>query len=93
MTDESTDIAILKQLVLVARYMTETGVRTYFLLLKIFMMVRLKLLRQHLQGLVDKSLDVTKLREFGSDGASVMTGTLNGVAVSLKWLCTVSSVD
>ena len=29
MTDESTDIAILKQLVLVARYMTETGVKTF----------------------------------------------------------------
>ena len=30
MTDESTDIAILKQQILVARYMTETGVKTSF---------------------------------------------------------------
>ena len=34
-----------------------------------------------LQGLVEKSLDITRLRAFGSDGASVMTGRLNGVAV------------
>ena len=46
MTDESTDIAILKQLVLVARYVTKTGVHL-FCLLKIFMMVQLKLLRWH----------------------------------------------
>ena len=30
MTDESTDIAVLKQLVLVARYMTEAGVKTSY---------------------------------------------------------------
>ena len=31
MTDESTDIAVLKQLVLVRRYLTEGGVKTSFL--------------------------------------------------------------
>ena len=31
MTDESTDIAILKQLVLVGRYLTDSGVKTSFL--------------------------------------------------------------
>ena len=34
MTDESTDIVIRKQLGLVARYMTETGVKTSFLLIQ-----------------------------------------------------------
>ena len=31
MTDESTDIAILKQLVLVGRYLTDSGIKTSFL--------------------------------------------------------------
>ena len=31
MTDESTDIAVLKQLVLVGRYLTDEGVKTSFL--------------------------------------------------------------
>ena len=36
------------------------------------------------QSLVDKNLDIAKLRGFGSDGASVMTGRVNGVAQQLK---------
>lgn len=32
----------------------------------------------------DKSLDIAKLRGFGSDGASVMTGRHTGVATQLK---------
>ena len=85
MTDESIDIAILKQLVLVARYMTKTGVKTSFLLIKDIRDGTAETIETALlQGLVDKSLDVTKLRAFGSDGASVMTGRLNGVAVRLK---------
>ena len=86
MTDESTNIAILKQLVLVARYMTETGVKTSFLLIRNIHDGTAKTIETALlQGLVDKSLDVTKLRAFSSDGASVMvmTGRLNGVAVRL----------
>ena len=47
MTDESTDIAILKQLVLLARYITETGVKTSFFLFEISMMEWLKQSRQH----------------------------------------------
>ena len=31
MTDESTDIAVLKQLVLVGRYLTDEGLKTSFL--------------------------------------------------------------
>ena len=61
MTDESTDIAILKQPVLVARYMTETGVKTSFLLIKDIRDGTAETIETALlQGLVDKSLDVTK---------------------------------
>ena len=85
MTDESTDIAILKQLVLVARYMTETGVKTSFLFIQdIHDGMAETIETALLQGLVEKLLDITRLRAFGSDGASVMTGRLNGVAVRLK---------
>ena len=37
-----------------------------------------------LQYLSDKTLQITKLCAFGSDGASVMTGRLTGVAVQLQ---------
>ena len=85
MTDESTDIAIFKQLVLVVRYMTETGVKTSLLLIKyIYDGMAETIETELLQGLVDKSLNVTTLRVFGSNGALVMTGRLNGVAVRLK---------
>ena len=87
MTDESTDIAVLKQLVLVARYMTETGVKTSFLLIQDIPDGTAKTIETALlQILAVKSLDITRLRAFGSDGAAVMTGRLNGVAVRLKRL-------
>ena len=85
MTDESTDVAILKQLVLVGRYVTEHGIKTSFL---------------HIRDLDDgtaesneaalvqffgvNAIQITKLRGFGSDGAAVMTGRLTRVATRLK---------
>lgn len=36
------------------------------------------------QILVNKHIDIAKLRGFGSDGAAVMTGRVNGVAQKLK---------
>lgn len=85
MTDESTDIAVLKQLVLVARYMTEAGVKTSFLLIEDIHDGKAETIEKTLlQSLKAKSLDITRLRAFGSDGAAVMTGRLNGVAVRLK---------
>ena len=85
MTDESTDIAVLKQLVLVARYMTEAGIKTCFLLIQDIRDGTAETIETTiLQSLTAKSLDITRLRAFGSDGAAVMTGRLNGVAVRLK---------
>ena len=87
MTDESTDIAVLKQLVLVARYMTETGVKTSFLLIQDIPDGTPETIETALlQSLAVKLLDITRLRAFGSDGAAVMTGRLNGVSVRLKRL-------
>lgn len=37
-----------------------------------------------LQCLADNNVDVTRLRGFGSDGASVMTGRVSGVPTRLK---------
>ena len=87
MTDESTDIAVLKQLVLVARYMTETCVKTSFLLIQdIHDGMAETIETVVLQRLAVKSLDITRLRAFGSDGAAVMTGRSNRVSVQLKRL-------
>ena len=74
MTDESTDIAVMKQLMLVGRYLIPgVGMKTSFLCISDIP-----------NGTVsDKGLQIARLCAFGSDGASVMTGRLSGVAVRL----------
>ena len=85
MTDKSTDISILKQLVLVARYMTETGVKTSFLLIQDIHNGTAETIEMMLlQSVAGKSLDIKRLRGFGSDGAAVMAGRSNGAAARLK---------
>ena len=82
MTDESTDIAILKQLVLVGRYLTDSGVKTSFLRIGDMMNGKAETIEGAiLHYLGNKTLQITKLCAFGRDGASVMTG---GVAVRLQ---------
>ena len=84
MTDESTDISVLKQLVLVGKYLTHDGVRTSFLTItdipngtaETIEGVMLNFMRE-------KGLQITRLCAFGSDGAAVMTGKRSGVAVRL----------
>ena len=85
MTDESTDVAILKQLVLVVRYVTEEGIKTSFLHIRDLDNGTAESIEAALvQFLGDKAIQITKLRGFGSDGAAVMTGRLTGVATRLK---------
>ena len=85
MTDESTDIAILKQLVLVGRCLTDSGVKTSFLHIGDIMNGTAEMIEGAiLHYLGDKTLQITKLCAFGSDGASIMTGRLTGVAVRLQ---------
>ena len=73
LTDESTDISVKKQLVLVAHYFSQAEVKTTFI---------------HIEDLIDgtastitdailsychmKSFDINKLRGFASDGAPVI---------------------
>ena len=84
MTDESTDIAVLKQLVLVGWYVTDSGIKTSYLHIGDIVNGTAETIKGAiLQFLSDKTLQITKLRAFGSDGASVMTGRLTGVAVRL----------
>ena len=85
MTDESTDIAILKQLVLVGRYLTDSGVKTSFLHIGDIINGTAETIEGAiLQYLSDKNLRITNLCAFGSDGALVMTGRLTGVGVRLQ---------
>ena len=86
MTDESTDIAVLKQLVLLGRCVSATeGVKTsYLCVVDIADGKAESILAAILNFLDAKLLNIAKLRGFGSDGAAVMTGRLSGVSTRLK---------
>lgn len=70
MIDESTDVSVLKQLVLVARLVTDTeGVKTSFLnVADIFDGTAETIEAAILKYFDNKSLEVSKLWGFGSDG-------------------------
>ena len=86
MTDESTDISVLKQLVLVARYILPTGdVTTSFLAIVDLPDGTAESIEVAVVDIAEqKSIDVSRLRGLGSDGAPVMTGVRSGVAKRLK---------
>ena len=86
MTDESTDIAVVKQLVLVGRYILPTGdATTTFLALDDLPDGKAETIESAILKITKKKgLDVSRLRAFGSDGAPVMTGATSGVAKRLK---------
>ena len=85
MTDKSTDIAVLKQLLLVGRYLTDEGVKTSFLCITDIPNGTAETIEGSMLRFVrDKALKIVRLCAFRSDGASVMTGRLSGVAVRLK---------
>ena len=84
-TDETTDISVLKQLVLVCRYSTSSGIKTsYFQITDIPNGTADTIETALLQALREKEIDISRLRGFGSDGAAVMVGSRNGVATKLK---------
>lgn len=84
MTDESTDIAVLKQLVLVGRYLTDDGIKTSFLCITDIPNGTAETIEgAMLKFIGEKTLQISRLCAFGSDGASIMTGRLSGVAVRL----------
>ena len=85
LTDESTDIAVKKQLVLVARYLVGGVVTTAFINIRdIPDGIADIIVQAILSYLSFKSVDIHKLRGFASDGANVMVGRHNGVAAQLK---------
>ena len=85
MTDESTDISVLKQLVLVGKYLTGSGIQTYVLCITDIPNGTAETIeRALLKFMSDKTLQISRLCAFGSDGTAVMTGRLSGVAVRLS---------
>ena len=85
MTDESTDISVLKQLVLVGCYVTDGGVKTAFLHIGNIVDCRAETIEKAiLEFLSSNGLSISKLRSFGSDGAAVMVGRVSGVGVRLQ---------
>ena len=86
MTDESTDISVLKQLVLVARYILTTGdVTTSFVAIEDLAYGKAETIETAIIDITNKkSVEVAGHRGFGSDGAPVMTGRRNGVAKMLS---------
>ena len=86
MTDESTDISILKQLVLVCRYSTCSGIKTSFLQITDIPNGTADTIEAALLQVLSGNgvVDISRLRGFGTDGAAVMTGSRNGVATKLR---------
>ena len=87
MIDESTDISVICEMVIYARYIDSStaAVKTSFL--KIVELVNGSadtIEKALLAYLEDHSIPLSGLVGFGSDGAAVMTGRLSGVAARLK---------
>ena len=88
MIDESTDVAVMKQLVLVIRYLTDTGASTSFVHIgDIIDGTAATIHTSIVKHLDDRGIPLHSLRAFGSDGAAVMTGKKSGVGARLKANC------
>ena len=88
MIDETTDIAIINEMVIYVRYLSpEAEICTSFLaILELNNGTAETVEKALLTYLEDSSIPLSSLVGFGSDGASVMTGRLNGVGARLKRL-------
>ena len=83
MTDESTDICV-KATYAVGRYLTDEGMKTSFLCITVVRNGMAETIEGAMLKFVsDKALQITRLCAFSSDGTSVTTGRLSGVAVKL----------
>ena len=75
MIDESTDVAVLKLLVMYGRCIVDGKMECHFLNLKDLSDGRAPTIENSvLVFLQDNGLNITNVSSFGSDGASVMTG-------------------
>lgn len=83
--DESTDTSNLKQLVIFIRILVEGKAQTHFLRIADISDGRAETIEGKLLSVCSQSeISLNKVFGFGSDGASVMTGCHNGVAVRLR---------
>ena len=90
MCDETTDVAVVKEVIIYARYLgSDRKVCTSFISMMEVVDGTAKTILAALQLLCDREyLDVrNKLVPFGSDGAAVMIGTRSGVATRIKQMC------
>ena len=86
MIDESTDVAVLTEMVIYVRYISpEAEVCTHFLTITELPDGTAEAIERTVTTYLEhKGLSIAQMVGFGSDGAAVMTGWHNGVGVRLK---------
>ena len=86
MTDENTDVPVLKELVLYARYLSADGkVKSIYLNIQdLFNGTTETIYEAITKYCASKGISLNKCMGFGSDGASVMTAVRSGVSTRLK---------
>ena len=87
MVDESTDISVAKEVSLYTHVLFKDEVHAYFLkLIKIPNGAVDAIEHAIFTFLEEAKIVISEVSSFGSDGAAVMTGSVNGVATRLKRL-------
>ena len=84
MTDESTDISVLKQLVIVTKYILPSGKMSFLHIGDVADGTEETIEGAIVAFMETNGLNINKLRSFGSDGCAVMVGRVSGVASRLK---------
>ena len=85
MIDETTDVAVLNEMVIYARYIENGKVSTSFLkICELFNGTADTTETTLVAYMEDKGLSMSKMVGLGTDGASVMTGVHNGVGARFK---------
>ena len=85
MVDESTDISVLKQLVIFGKMLIDDKPRTHYLKITELFDGKAETISKSIeQFLRDSDINQHAMSGFGSDGASVMVGRRSGVATRLK---------
>ncbi|MGH0115696.1 UNVERIFIED_CONTAM: hypothetical protein FKN15_038019 [Acipenser sinensis] len=84
LVDEMTDVAVAKQLIIFGCYLTDCNeVKTSVLGICDILNGTADTITQAIKVfLTDMDVDIRKMARFGSDGASVMVGQINGVITS-----------
>ena len=85
MADQSTDVSVLKQLVIYGRCVVDGKLSSHFFGMRDLFSGTAETIEISLvQFLQDVGLNLSNVSSFGRDGASVMTGRQNGVATRLR---------